>query len=433
MTKGERRPTRPAWDNPEAMLGVDEARSRILATFSRLPPVSLPILETLGLVLAEDVVSTEDIPPFRNSAMDGFAVRSIDTASATATAPVSLVVRGEIAAGQAPSADVVPGTAIRIMTGAVVPNGADAVIRFEEVVEEAGTASGADIALAEPTLTLSRPVRIWENVRHAGEDVAAGTLVLRAGTVLRPAHIGLLAAMNRSSAVSVRRPVIAILSTGDEVMEIGAQLLPGQIRNSNSYMLAAMTRQFGGEPLMIGIAADTEQDIQQHLHACENVDLIVTSGGVSVGDFDVVKRVLQNEGRIDLWQVRMKPGKPMAFGTIGQTPLLGLPGNPVAAAVAFTQFGRPIIRRMLGFADGPSRTIRARLVTDVENRGRRRHFVRGFVEKQEREYAARPISGSGSLTGLAEANCFIVIPEDCDRALCGTMVDVELFDGGTTR
>ncbi|HVB65404.1 MAG TPA: gephyrin-like molybdotransferase Glp [Nitrolancea sp.] len=432
MTNGEPRLTRPAWDDPEAMLGVDEARLHIRAAFSPLAPVLLPILETLGLVLAEDVVSTEDIPPFRNSAMDGFAVRSIETAAATVGAPVRLVVRGEVAAGHARSLDVASGTAIRIMTGAVVPDSADAVIRFEEVIEHGGSAPGANIASAELEIVLSRPVQVWENVRHAGEDVSAGTLVLHAGTVVRPAHIALLAAMNRPSVAVVRRPVIAILSTGDEVVEIDARLEPGQIRNSNSYLLAAMTRQFGGEPVMIGIAADSEQDIQQHLRACDNADLLVTSGGVSMGDFDVVKRVLQNEGRIDLWQVRMKPGKPMAFGSIGETALLGLPGNPLAAAVAFTQFGRPAIRRMLGLPDGPPPTIRARLVADIENHGLRRHFVRGVVEKQEHEYVARPVSTSGPLAGLAEANGFIVIPENCGRVLRGALVDVELFDDGST-
>src|SRR6185312_12362839 len=174
-----------------------------------------------------------------------------------------------------------------------------------------------------------------ENVRRAGEDVAPGAVVLHAGEVIGPARIALLAAMNRQTVAVIRRPVVAILSTGDELVDIGPMLQPGQIRNSNGYLLAAMARQVGADPVMLGIATDSEDDIKRHLRTCQDADLLVSSGGVSVGDFDIVKRVLQDEGRIDLWQVRMKPGKPLAFGSIGVVPFLGLPGNPVAAAVAF--------------------------------------------------------------------------------------------------
>lgn len=430
MSTGEPRSTRPAWDNPDAMLGVDEARSRILSSFSPLAPISVPILDALGLVLAEDVVSAENIPPFRNSAMDGYAVRSADTLDARSDQPLQLSVCGEIAAGQAGSGQLTPGTAMRIMTGAVVPDGADAVIRFEEVEARSAGQAGAHIALAPAVISVSRPARHWENVRQAGEDVAAGTVVLRSGMVLRPPHIGLLAAMNRATVAVIRRPLVAILSTGDEVVDIGPHLKPGQIRNSNSYTLAAMTRQFGGEPRVIGIAADRASEIKARLNACKDADLLVTSGGVSVGDFDVVKQVLQAEGRIELWQVRIKPGKPMAFGQLGGTSLLGLPGNPAAAAVAFAQFGRPCIRRMLGLPDQAALVIKARLLEAQENRGRRRHFVRGIVERRDGEYVARPLSsqGSGQLSGLGMANCFIVIPEERDHAPVGALVDVELFD-----
>jgi molybdopterin molybdotransferase len=400
------------------MLSVDEARARILSAFAALAPLTLPLLDALGLVLAEDVRSPINIPPFRNSAMDGYAVRAGDTAQATPDAPLTLRVSGEIAAGQAPTSNVASGTAIRIMTGAPLPDGADAVIRFEEVVED-----GARIRL-------SRSVRDAENVREAGEDVMAGSTVLRAGIMIGPLQIGLLAAIGRTTVDVVRRPVVAILSTGDEVVEAGTDLGPAQIRNSNGPMLAAMVRQFGAEPRDLGVAIDSEAAIRERLNAGRGVDLLVTSGGVSVGDFDVVKQVLQRDGRIDLWQVRMKPGKPLAFGSIGRTPLLGLPGNPAAAAVALSQFGRPAIRKMLGLSRLEPCTVRARLRVDVENRGNRRHFVRGVIEIEQGARVVRPSGDgrSGALTGLAAANCFIILSEDCDRARAGDEVDVELFE-----
>jgi molybdopterin molybdotransferase len=405
------------------MLSVDEARARILAAFSPLPSVQSPLLDALGLVLSEDIQSSVNVPPFGNSAMDGFALKSHDTADATPKTPRTLRVRGEVAAGQSPATLVEPGTAIRIMTGAPLPDGADAVIRFEEVVDVGSSST-------DPQIELSRPVRPFENVRAAGEDVRAGSTVVRAGTVLRPLVIGLLAAIGRTTVDVIRRPVVAILSTGDEIVEPDHEPGPAQIRNSNGPMLAALTRQYGGEPRQLGIARDSEPAIRKLLRTCGEADLLVTSGGVSVGDFDAVKQVLQREGQIDLWRVRMKPGKPLAFGFIGGTPLLGLPGNPAAAAVAFSQFGRPAIRKMLGLAQLEPRSVRAQLDADIENRGKRRHFVRGVINIQQGVLAVRPVGGStsGALTGLAAANCFIILSEECDRAAAGEQVDVELFD-----
>jgi molybdopterin molybdotransferase len=412
------------------MLSVDEARARILSAFTPLPPVTLPLLDALGLVLAEDVSSRVNIPPFRNSAMDGFALRFRETEHATLDSPRTLLVSGEIAAGQAPPSELVPGTAMRIMTGAPLPAGADAVIRFEDVMEFGPAGTGSGSATSPTRIALARAVRFSENVREAGEDVVAGSTVLTTGTVIGPLQIGLLAAIGRAEVNVVRRPVVAILSTGDEVVEAGMVLGPAQIRNSNGPMLAAMTRQFGGVPRQLGIAQDSEAALRERLGAGGGADLLVTSGGVSVGDFDVVKQVLQRDGRIDLWRVRMKPGKPLAFGLMGETPLLGLPGNPAAAAVAFRQFGRPAIRKMLGLSDVAPRTVRATLAADIENRGKRRHFVRGVIVNEQGGRIVRPPSAGrgGALTGLAAANCFIVLSEECDRAHAGDVVDVELFD-----
>lgn len=422
------KPTRPpaerrTWEDPEAMLGVDQAREEILAAVSPMEPVDLPLLNVLGLVLAEDVVADFDIPPFRNSAMDGYALRCADTIGASPEHPARLTIVAEVAAGYESEIEIGPGQAARIMTGAPLPAGADAVVRFEETDERERGPGATEVAVR-------REMRLWDNVRHAGEDVAKGTTVLPAGTLLRPAEIGVLASLNRSTVRVHRRPRVGILSTGDEVIDLGPALGPGQIRNSNSYTLAAMVKQYGGEPVVLGVARDSVADIRAKLALARGVDLLVTSGGVSIGDYDMVKDVLQAEGEIALWQVRMKPGKPMAFGRIGGVPLLGLPGNPVAAAVTFLQFGRPALRKMLGRTDIELPTLRARLAQWHENTGRRRHYVRGVVEPGPDGYVARPAGtqGSGVLTSIVRANCLIVLPETWNQGEPGAEVEVQLLD-----
>jgi molybdopterin molybdotransferase len=316
------------------------------------------------------------------------------------------------------------------MTGAVMPEGADAVVRFEETDETAfGPARGNRVERG--TIGITRAAKPWDNVRPAGEDVAEGAEVLRAGTVLRPPEIGLLAALNRATVPVHRRPRVAILSTGDEVIDLGPELLPGQIRNSNSYTLAAMAKGYGAEPVILGVARDTLDDLTERLTTARNADLIVTSGGVSLGDYDMVKDVLSAEGQIAIWQVRMKPGKPLAFGQLGGVPLLGLPGNPVAAAVSFEQFGRPAIKRMLGRADLLAPTIQATLTERIDNRGQRRHYVRARVERgADGAYRVRVAGdqGAGVLTSLARANGLLVLPERLETAEPGMRLDVQMID-----
>ncbi len=419
-----------AGDDTRCMLTVEEARARILSQFSSLDSIQTSILDALGLVLAQDVVASEDIPPFRNSAMDGFAVRSVDTKSASTSTPTRLTISGESSAGHGFVGSIERGTAIRIMTGAPMPEGADSVVRFEDVESDSTAAKPDADGNFGSFIMLTHSATPHQNVRWAGEDVPRGSVPLRRGTVIGPAHIGLLAALNRSSVKVIRRPKIAIVATGDEIVDPGPTLKPGQVRNSNTYLLAAMTRQFGGIPSVVGIAGDVEHDIISKLHECRDADLLVTSGGVSVGDFDVVKQVLRREGVVDLWQVRIKPGKPMAFGRVGETPVLGLPGNPVAAAVSYSQFGRPAIRRMLGLSDTDPSMVTARLEGDIQNPGSRRYFVRGVIRLRDDSAVVRPIGhqGSGSLSGLAQANCYIVIPEDQEFVSAGMTVNVELID-----
>lgn len=410
------------WDNPEQMLGVDDALARILAHFAPLPAVETPIVDALGLVVARDVASTVNVPPFRNSAMDGYALRHVDTRDA----PVTLRVVGTIAAGTSPQRVIASGEAIRIMTGAPLPDGADAVVRFEETDETARAATGA-----RDEISISRPVGVAENVREAGEDIRTGQIVLAAGTSLGPPAIGVLASLNHSTVPVHRKPRVAILATGDEVVEPGQEMLPGQIRNSNSYMLAALVRQSGGDPQLLGIARDTVDDLHAKLRIEEPPDLFITSGGVSAGDYDVVKDALQAGGNVDIWQVRMKPGKPLAFGTLAGTPLLGLPGNPVAALVSFEQFGRPAIRSMLGHANVCLPEADAIVTERLTNPGRRRHYLRGIVERSQSGLIARPIleTGSAILTAVTRANCFIVVPETRDVVEAGATLRVQLLDG----
>jgi molybdopterin molybdotransferase len=308
------------------------------------------------------------------------------------------------------------------MTGAPLPLGADAVVRFEETDER-------DRPGPRERVLIERPAKGGENVREAGEDVRAGTVVLTAGTQLRPVDLGLLAALDRATVAVHSRPRVGVLSTGNEVVMPGEPARPGQIRDSNGTTLAAMVLEAGGLPVPLGVARDDVAAVRDKLAAARGVDLLLTSGGVSHGEFDVVKEVLAAEGQIDLWQVRIKPGKPMAFGAVGGVPLLGLPGNPVAAYVAFLQFARPAIRKLLGLPASRLPTLHACLTCEHENRGRRRHFVRGIVRPANGSFVVEPTrqQGSGVLSSVAQANCLIVIPEEWDHAPAGAEVEVELL------
>jgi molybdopterin molybdotransferase len=420
-----------AGTHDDGMIGVAAARRAILTGVVPLPVEEVPILDALGRVLADTMVATADIPPFRNSAMDGYAVRAADLRAATRAAPARLRVIAEGPAGYAPRGTVVPGTAIRIMTGAPLPPGADTVVRFEETDEAAreptrepdlGAATGQEVAI----FVAQGPAI---NVREAGEDLRAGVVALAAGTALRPAELGVLASLGYGRVRVHRRPQVAIVSTGDEVVPPGQPLLPGQIRDSNGTTLAALVRRYGGVPRLLGVARDTIPELTATLAAARDADLILTSGGVSMGDYDMVKDVLRAEGRIDIWQVRMKPGKPLAYGQLGGKPFLGLPGNPVAAYVSFELFARPLILRQLGHAVLDKPTIRARLAERVQNGGGRQHYVRALVTAGPDGPIVRPTGeqGSGVLTALTRANGLLVIPEGVEALAADAPVEVEML------
>lgn len=396
-------------------LTVAEARDRVLAGIRPLDAVTMPLAETLGRVLAVDVVAGIDVPPFANAAMDGYAL--IADGSRTV-----FRITGEAAAGHPATVGVAPGTAVRIMTGAPVPSGADAVVRFEE------TELAPDDAT---TLVVRRLIQRGQHIRPAGEDIAAGALALAAGTRLSPASLGVLAGLGNQEVAVHRAPRVAILATGDEVAAPGTALAPGQIYDANSALLTALVRAAGGDPVPLGVVRDRADAIRDQLLVATASDLILTAGGVSAGDYDLVKEVLAEAGAIDFWSVRIRPGKPLAFGHVGGRPLLGLPGNPVAAAVAFLQFARPAILTMLGRTDLDLPAVPARLLDRVENRDGRRHFVRVKLTATPAGYTARLAGAQGSamLSTLAHADGLLVIPEDCPAAAADTVFPVQLLDG----
>lgn len=419
----QRTPDR-SWDDTALMVPVEEALDRVLAAVCPLPALSLPLLDALGLVAAEAVRAREDVPPFTNSAMDGFAVRAADTASAAAGRPVSLLIAGAIAAGDAARGEVKTGEAIRIMTGAPLPAGADAVVRFEETTD------------APPDrVCVHQAVTAHENVRFAGEDLRASDPVVPAGAVVSAPLTGMLAALGETAVAVHRRPRVAILSTGNELLMAGEATGDGRIRDSNSTTLAALVLEAGGLPLALGSARDEMDALRGALRRAVREfapDLILTSGGVSVGDYDMVKEALQAEGQIAIWQVRMKPGKPLAFGSVAGVPLLGLPGNPVAAAVSFLEFGYPAIRRMLGHAGTSLPTVPARTAEAIVNRGRRRHFVRvRLARDDDGRFVATPAGeqGAGILSSLARADGLLVLPEDRPEIPAGARLPVQLLHG----
>lgn len=411
-------------------ISVGDALARVLHGATPLGTEQVALLDALGRVLAADVVADTDTPPFRNSAMDGYAVRAADTGGASADHPVELAVIADAPAGYAPRASVSPGTAIRIMTGAPLPPGADTVVRFEDTDEAlAGAQAPTSIPgdLRRIGIRVSQPP--WVNVREAGEDIARGTTVLHAGTVLRPVEIGLLAALGYREAPVYRRPVVAIVATGDEVVGPGDALAPGQIRDSNSYTVAALVRRYGGIPRLLGVARDQIDELTERLMAARSADVIVSSGGVSVGDYDMVKTVLQAEGEIDLWQVRMKPGKPLAFGWLGGKPFLGLPGNPVAAYVSFELFARPLLLRQQGVVEVTKPALRARVATALENKGGRQHYVRATITAGANGPVVAPTGdqGSGVLTALSKCNGLLIVPEGVTSLEAGDEVEVALL------
>ena len=406
------------------MISVEEALEKVLSYVKVLDREEKPILQCLGQVLDEDIYSPIDVPPRDNSAMDGYAVKAEDTVGATPSSPVYLNVIGEVKAGAIAEEEVGALTALRIMTGAPLPKGADSVVQFEDTDEA--------LRRERPLLQIGilRQVPKGQNVRRAGEDIARGQLVLPQGTVLRPSEIGVLASLGKETAWVIRRPVVAILATGDELVALGQPLPEGKIYNSNSFSIAAQVLRYGGIPQVLGIARDHARDIAGKIKEALSADMILTSAGVSMGDYDLVKDVLAKQGEVSFWTVRMKPGKPLAFGMIKGLPHLGLPGNPVSAMITFELFARPTILKMMGKKNLSKPTIEAIMESPIENTDGRRIFARAMVRREGDRYFARLTGpqGSGILTSMSRANGLVIVPEDVKAVREGETVKVLMLD-----
>ena len=405
------------------MISVEQALEKVLSYVAVLGEEERPILDCPGQVLAEDIYSPINVPPLDNTAMDGYAVRSRDTLGASQQSPQLLQVIDTVPAGSIPEKSVTTGMAVRIMTGAPIPKGADSVVRFEDTDESQRKGNITEIGIL-------REVKAGADIRRAAEDIAQGSLVLTAGTVIRPSEVGVLASLGRSTVKVIRRPVVAILATGNELVDINQPLPPGKIYNSNSYGVAAQVRRYGGIPRIIGVSLDTEDSLMAKLRMALDSDMLITTGGVSMGDYDMVKDILAREGEIVFWQVRMKPGKPLAFGRIKEIPHLGLPGNPVSSMITFELFARPAILKMLGKKDLAKPTIEAIIENPVVNSDGRRIFARAVVEKRNGQYFARLTGpqGSGILTSMTLANGLVIVPEDKTDVAAGDTVQVMMLD-----
>src|SRR5262249_7780064 len=385
------------------MLSVAEALERVLAGVPVLGTESIPLGEALGRVLARPVVAAREIPPWDNSSMDGYALRAADTARASPDHPVLLQVVGEVVAGKVAGREIRRGEAYRILTGAPLPPGSDAVVPQEEVRR-----GGVRVAL-------ERPVDVGAYVRSRGEDIQSGDRVLEPGIVLRPAALGVLAALGHARAEVYRRPRVAVLSTGDELVAPDAPLGPGQIPDSNTYTLCGLVLEAGAVPLSLGIAPDRREVLVDRLREGLDADVIISSAGVSVGDRDFVREAVEALGaRLDFWKVNMRPGKPLTFGRIGKRLFFGLPGNPVSSMETFELFVRPVLRGLGGHRTLRRPIVQARALEPINNPGSRPGYLRVRLERLDGEVGARPTGsqGSGILRWMLLADGLAVVSGD---------------------
>jgi molybdopterin molybdotransferase len=401
------------------MISVEAALEKILSHIQPLGFEKVSLLEAQGRVIAEDIYAARDIPPLDNSAMDGYAVRSEDIQEASSSRPVRLEIIEDLPAGSVSRKTVGKGEAIRIMTGAPIPRGADTVVQVEDTAKE------------DRYTQIFRAVPLGENIRRAGEDVGKGDRVIAKGDLIRPAEVGMLASVGRSFVSVYQRPQVAILCTGEELVDVDGELGEGKIVSSNSYTLAAQVKDAGAIPIQLGIARDRKEDIEQKLRQGIRADVLISSAGISVGDYDLVKDVLKDLGmEMVFWKVAMKPGKPLAFGTIGGKPAFGLPGNPVSSMVSFEQFVRPSLLKMMGHHQLFRPMIEAILKEDIRKEPGRRHYIRAVVSFDKDRYFVTTTGeqGSGMLRSMVRANGLAIIPEDKEKVKAGEKVLVQLID-----
>ena len=404
------------------MLSVTEARERILSNFQTTAAESIPLIASANRVLAIDVSAAQDFPLFDNSAMDGFAIRSEDTS----TSRVSLKVVADIPAGSTPKVTLQPGEAARIMTGAQVPAGANAVIP----VEDTDFHNHAAGTTAPEVISFERPVKAGENIRPRGMDIHAGEIVLKKGQTLKPQDLGLLAMLGFANVQVYKKPRIALLSSGDELLAVDAPLESGKIRDSNSYTLAASIESAGSEVIRLGVARDTRESVEALFQKAlsENVDLILSSAGVSVGAFDYVKEVIEANGSLNFWRVNMRPGKPLTFGKYFDKQFIGLPGNPVSAFVGFEVFVRPVLERLSGKLESSRRRIKVRSAEEIESDGRE-SYLRAKLREENGIQIAQLTGhqGSGNLLSLVQADALLIIPAGVKCVPAGQEVEALLL------
>ncbi len=406
------------------MLRVEEASERILSDIRALDSEPVPLRASLGRVCAEEIRATVTMPPWSNSSMDGYAVRSADITPVMKGEPVTLRVVGTIAAGELPPEKPLKrGQAMRIMTGAPIPGGADSVIRKEDT----------DGGSQKVVIRESRDV--WKNIRQAGEDYQRGDVLAKRGTPMRPALIGVLASSGVATVQVFRRPRVAIISSGNELVDIDEfdeVKAARRIVSTNSYTLDALTRAAGAVPVDLGIAADTKASLRKKLEAARDCDLIITSAGVSVGDLDHTRDVFADlGGKQRFWKVRMRPGAPLAFGMLKDIPWLGLSGNPVSAMVSFELFIRPALRKMQGYTNFFRRTLTVTLEEEVKIAANLTHFLRALVtRKEDGTFVARltGLQSSGALTSMTKANALLIVPETSQTVAKGAQLKALMLD-----
>jgi len=409
------------------MLSVEEAREKILREFNSLDEVRISLNESLGCVISKDIISNISVPPWNNSAMDGYAIILEDVKNASDENIIYLDVIEKIAAGELPEKKIISGQSARIMTGAPIPEGSNAVVPFEDTDELSSTSSDL--------IGIKINVENFENIRKKGEDISKGDLIIKKGVEITPAVVGVLASIGVSTIDVFRRPKIGILSTGNELIEPDQSIKDGKIYNSNTFTISSLTKSFGANPVTQAHSLDTIEDLEKKLNNFEDVDLIVTSAGVSKGDYDVVKDVLSKNGDMNFWSVNMRPAKPLAFGKINikskSIPLLGLPGNPVSAMIAFEKFGRYAIDKMMGKKIKHRPIIKAVLQENIYNDDGRRLYARVKVEKSNisSEIIAIPLKNqsSGVLTSMFLSNGLAICPSGTDILKKGQEIDVEMF------
>ncbi len=408
------------------LLNVDQALERILADLQPLEAETVSLPDAQDRVLAEDIISPIDLPPFDNSAMDGYAIRYEDSADASLDKPIVLSVTMDIMAGSAPDGQLQPGQAARIMTGAPIPAGASAVIPVEDTDDD--WSKGGDSPLPS-SVSLYRSLDCGENIRLAGENIGAGDTIMSAGAVIGPAEVGMIAGIGRPRVAVIRQPKVVILSSGDELVDIYDELTPGKIRDTNGYTLAGLARQAGGIPIRLPIAKDTLDSIRALYRRALSInpDLLISTAGVSVGAADLVRVVMDELGEIDFWRINMRPGKPLAYGTIQGVPFFGLPGNPVSTMVTFEALVRPALAKIAG-RPNRQRAVKAMTADDMRSDGRRT-YARVTLSREGDRLIARAtgIQSSGALMSMVLADGLAIIPEDQTFVRAGSELNVLLL------